>query len=114
MEGFELIVLFCEFRVKVGSVDVDHCSLVLLINDVIEIIYKRYRLHHEQLIIKAIVPWLREKRVLETYIDYIDHVLKSLDKGIDIVKLGIDILALNALPPLQQIETDAEGEFPIS
>lgn len=83
---FELIVLFCRVRAKVGSVDVDHCLMVLFINDVMEIVYKRYILHHEQFIIKAIVPWLREKGVLEI------NVLKSLDKDINIIKLEIEFL----------------------
>ena len=77
-------------------------SLVSLINDVLEEVYKRHKYDNENFQLIAIIPWSCERQHLKIDLEYINLVNLILEKGFDFLKLEMDVVAMDTLSPVKR------------
>ena len=89
-------------EVQMGTCDQECLSLVSLINDMLEEVYKRHRYDNENFQGIAIIPWSCERQHLKTGLDYTNLVNLILEKGFDFLKLEMDVVAMDTLSPVKR------------
>lgn len=128
-----IVAIFCGTTVEVGKVDVDHCNLISTINDVLEVIENRHKLDDEQFNINVVVPWSKDRLLLDNDNGFMKIISKTLDKGFDRLLLEINVRSLRQKGPTQRIlyhdlnptpecgiddkandANDIDDEFPVS
>ncbi|KAK9175191.1 hypothetical protein WN944_027197 [Citrus x changshan-huyou] len=87
---------------QVGACDPECLSLVSLINDVLEEVYERHKYDNENFQLIVIIPWSNEMKHLKKDLEYINLVSLVLNKGVDFLKLDMDVVAMDTLSPVKR------------
>lgn len=98
IKWIKMTVIFCRRKVKVGNIDIDHFSLILTINDVLDVVDNCCEFDDENFTINVVVSWSNEKLLFENDKDFINFISKSIDKGFDRVLMEMNVLPLKQMP----------------